>query len=177
MRTRLAAAALAALTFATSGCGGGGPDEDAQATRAISDSIIKEQKSGTGPGALLSMQRKDADCIGKGLVDEIGVESLRSSDLLTEDNTVKGSVTEAKLPAGDARTATSVLFGCADIEAMVEKGLAKSGNISPRMKPCVNRVVDDRNLRSMFTAYFQGDKNAPQRLVQPMMRCVAGNNG
>jgi hypothetical protein len=175
MRPMLAAAVVAAVTFSVSGCGG--TDDTAEASQAISDSIVKQQKSDSGPGALLSLRRTEADCIGKGMVDKIGVDALRQSRMLTEDNKVKGSVTDAKLPAGDARTATEVLFGCADIEAMVEKGLARSGNISPKMRPCVNKVVDDKSLRPMFTEYFQGNKDAPQKLVQPMLRCIGGNTG
>jgi hypothetical protein len=177
MRRMLAAAVVAAVTFSVSGCGGTDTDDDAEASQAISDSIVKQQSSDSGPGALLSLRRTEADCIGKGMVDKIGVDELRTSGLLTEDNKVKGSVTEAKLPVADARTATEVLFGCADIEAMVEKGLARSGNISPKMKPCVNKVVDEKSLRPMFTEYFQGNKDAPQKLVQPMLRCIGGNTG
>lgn len=177
MRSVLTAAVAVVLSLAASACAGASTDDDAEASRAISASIVKQQQSDSGPGALLSLQRKEATCIGDGLVKRIGVERLRKSGMLTDDNRVKGSVTEASLPKADARTATSVLFGCADIEAMVEKGLARSGNISSKMLPCVNKVVDDKSLRAMFIDYFQGDKNAPQALVRPMMRCIGGNVG
>ena len=177
MKTILAAAVLTAVTFSASACGGDDSAEvDAAASKAIANSIVKQRSEG-GPGALLSMQRAQAACIGNGLVDKIGVDGLRKSGLLTEDNKVKGSIIGATLSASDARTATDVLFGCADVEAMVEKALARDGNISPTMRPCVNKVVDDKSLRSMFTDYFQGDKNAPQKLVRPMMRCIGGNAG
>jgi hypothetical protein len=175
MRSVLTAAVAVVLSLTASGCAGA--DDDAEASQAISASIVKQQQSPSGPGALLSLKRKQARCIGDGLVKRIGVDGLRKSGMLTEDNQVKGSVTEAKLPEADARTATSVLFGCADVEAMVEKGLARSGQISNKMQPCVNKVVDDKSLRAMFTDYFQGDKNAPQELVRPMMRCIGGNTG
>lgn len=175
MRPVLAATVAVALGLTVSGCAGA--DDDAEASRAISASIVKQQRSADGPGALLSLRRKEARCIGDGLVKRIGVDRLRKSGMLTDDNKVKGSVTSAKLSEGDARKATSVLFDCADVEAMVEKGLARSGNISKEMLPCVNKVVDDKSLRSMFSDYFQGDKNAPQALVRPMMRCVGGNTG
>jgi hypothetical protein len=174
MRSVLTAVA-AALSLTVSGCAGA--DDDAEASRAISASIVKEQRSDRGPGALLSLQRPQARCIGDGLVKDIGVDRLRKSGMLTEDNRVKGSVTDAKLSEADARKATSVLFGCADVEAMVEKGLADSGNIASEMLPCVNRVIDEDSLRSMFTDFFQGDQNAPQALAPPMMRCIGGNAG
>jgi hypothetical protein len=41
------------------------------------------------------------------------------------------------------------------------------------MLPCVNKVVDDKNLRSMFIDFFQGDQNAPQALAAPMLRCIS----
>ena len=171
MRPVLTAAVGVALTLMVSACGGA--DDDAEASRAISASIVKQQRSADGPGALLSLQRKEATCIGDGLVKRIGVDRLRKQGMLTDDNKVKGSVTNARLSEGDARKATSVLFDCADVEAMVEKGLARSGNISKQMLPCVNKVVDDKNLRSMFIDFFQGDQNAPQALAAPMLRCIS----
>jgi hypothetical protein len=174
MRSVLTAAVAVALSLPISGCAG--TDDGAEASRAISASIVKQQ-SGGGPGALLSLQRKQAKCIGDGLVKDIGVNRLRKSGMLTDDNKVKGSVTNARLPERDARKATSVLFGCADVEAMVEKGLARSGNISKEMLPCVNKVVDEKSLRSMFTNLFQGDGNAPQALAPQMLRCIGGKAG
>lgn len=173
MRSVLTAAVAVSLSVIISGCAGS--DDDAEASRAISTSIVKQERS--GPGALLSLQRKQASCIGDGLVKDIGVDRLRKSGMLTDDNQVKGSVTDAKLSEADARKATDVLFGCADVEAMVERGLARSGNIAREMQPCVNKVIDKASLRSMFTDFFQGDQNAPQALAGPMMRCVAGKAG
>ena len=170
MRSVLTAALAVTLSVVAGGCAGG--DDDAEAARAISASIVKQQKSGSGPGALLSLQPRQARCIGDGLVKDIGVDRLRKSGMLTRDNKVEGAVTDAKLPEPDARKATDVLFGCADVEAMVEKGLARSGNIAREMQPCVNRVLDESTLRSVFTDFFQGDENAAQVLVRPMMRCI-----
>jgi Flp pilus assembly protein TadD len=170
MRSVLATAVGVALALMVSGCGGA--DDDAEASRAISASIVKQQRSTGGPGGLLSLQRKEATCIGDGLVKRIGVDRLRKQGMLTDDNKVKGSVTNARLSEADARKATSVLFDCADVEAMVEKGLARSGKISRQMLPCVNRVLDEKSLRSMFIDFFQGDQNAPQALAAPMLRCI-----
>jgi hypothetical protein len=175
VRSVLTAAVAVTLSVIVGGCAGS--DDDAEASRAISASIVKQQKSGAGPGGLLSLQPRQARCIGDGLVKDIGVDTLRKSGMITKDNKVKGSVTNAKLSESDAREATDVLFGCADVEAMVEKGLARSGNIASEMQPCVNKVINEQSLRSMFTDFFQGDENAPQSLVRPMMRCITGNAG
>jgi hypothetical protein len=76
MKKTLAAGLLAALTFLLAGCGSGGDDVAAQ---SISDSIMKEQKkSGSTTSQFFTMKQKDADCIGKGLVDKIGTDQLQT---------------------------------------------------------------------------------------------------
>jgi hypothetical protein len=178
-KTILATAVLAGLTVSTAGCASsrGGGDEDAKAAREISNAIVTQQKSAQGPAALLAIRRKDADCVGKGLVDKVGTDNLKKYGVLDKDGKAKKGVTDVKMSAADAASATDVLFGCVDVETRFEKGMAKSGNIAPQLRTCVNRVLTEKTLRSVFSDVFQGRQGAPQRLVGPLTKCAVGNGG
>jgi hypothetical protein len=175
MKKTPAAALLAVMALLLTGCGG---NNDAQAAKAISDSIMKEQKSSGQSSQFFSMDKKDADCIGKGLVDKIGTDQLQKYGVLTKDNKTKSDVTNVKMSAGDAKSATDVLFSCTDVEGMMQKALDASGNVPAAMKDCVHKVLNEDNLRSMFQKIFAGQQQEAQKaLVQPMMKCAAGNQG
>ena len=74
--------------------------------------------------------------------------------------------------------ATDVLFGCTDVEGMMQNAMDKSGSVPKAMKACVTKTLNEKNLRGMFTSIFQGDeKAAQQKLVQPMMKCATGAQG
>jgi hypothetical protein len=177
MNKALAAAAAAVLALGLSSCGGG--DDDAQASRALSDSIMKSQSSGGDPASsLLSLKKKDADCIGKGLVDEIGTDQLRAYKLLTDDNLASKSVTDVKMSKHDAAAATDVFFGCIDVPAKVQKVVASSGQVPAAIQACVTKALDDETLRSVFTQIFAGNQDAAQqRLVDPVSKCAAPSGG
>jgi len=176
MTKTLTATVLTVLALSLSGCGS---NDDDQAAKAISDSIMKSQKSSSDSASqFFSMKRKDADCIGKGLVDKIGTDQLKEYGLLTKDNKTKDDVTKVKMSAGDAKQATDVLFGCTDVEGMMQNAMDKSGSVPKAMKACVTKTLNEKNLRGMFTSIFQGQEEAAQKkLVQPMMKCAMGAQG
>ena len=176
MKKTLAAALLAALALALTSCGGN--DDDTQAAQSISDSIMKQQKSGGTASQFFTMKRKDADCIGKGFVDKIGTDQLKKDGVLTQDNKVKQSVTNVKMSASEAKAATDVLFSCTNVENMMQTAMNKSGNVPAAMKDCVNKVLTEANLRPMFEKVFQGQQDEAQKaLIGPMMKCATGNQG
>jgi hypothetical protein len=176
MTKTLAAGLLAVMALLLTGCGGN--NDDAQAANAISDSIMKEQKSSGQSSQFFSMDKKDADCIGKGLVDKIGTDQLQKYGVLTKDNKTKSDVTNVKMSEGDAKSATDVLFKCTDVQGMMQKALDQSGNVPAAMKDCVHKVLNDDNLRAMFEKIFAGQQDEAQKaLVQPMMKCATGNQG
>lgn len=174
------------LLLSLSACGGGGASDaasaqskkDAKASASISDSLVKGQQA-AGAGQFFSMKRKDADCIGNGLVDKIGTEQLQTYQLLGKELKAKSSgVTDVKMSAGDAKAATGVLFGCADVENMMKTAIGKSGNVPAAMKTCVDKTLSEDNLRPMFTKIFQGRQEAAQKeLIQPMIKCAKGSQG
>ncbi len=186
MKKHLAAAVLVVVTLALSGCGGGGGDsassgpskDEKTAAAAISDSIVKGQKSGDASSQFLDMDKSDADCIGTGLVDKVGLDSLKKYGLVTKDNKTKDSIGSVTMSASDAKAATGVLFGCTDVPGMMQKALSASGSIPKAMQNCVNKVLTEDTLRGMFTKIFSGKQDeAQQALVAPMTKCATGSAG
>ena len=175
MKKTLAAGVLAALTLLLAGCGNGNDDVAAQ---SISNSIMKEQKSGSATGQFLKMEQKDADCIGNGLVDKIGTDQLKKYKMLTSDNKASKDVTAVKMSGSDAKKATDVLFGCTDVPGMMNKAMMSSGQVPAAMQDCVKKTLNETSLRAMFTHVFTGDEAAARKdLVEPMMKCAQPNAG
>jgi hypothetical protein len=175
MRKTWTALVLTALALSLSACGN---NSDDKAAKNISDSIMKAQKSSSSSSQFFAVDRKDADCIGKGLVDKIGTDQLEKYGLLTKDDKVKGNVTGLKMSASDAKAATGVLFGCTDVQSMIKKAISGSGTVPKTMRACVDKTLTEDNLRTMFTQVFQGDSSAAQKaLVQPMTKCALGSKG
>src|SRR3954451_341753 len=176
--TRAAGAALlAALALSVSACGNGGgstgmSSEDKTAAKNISSSIMQSQK-GSGSAQFLTLKKKDADCIGKGLVNKVGTDNLKKYGVLDKNlKPSKSGISDVKMSPADAKSTTSVLFGCADVEKMMQSAINKSGQIPKTMQSCVNKALSEDHLRPMFTQLFQGKTDAAQKaLTGPMAKC------
>jgi hypothetical protein len=161
------------LTVALLGVGACGSNDDAKASKSISDSLMKSSSSSTSK--LLSMKRKDADCIGDGLVAKVGTDKLKKYGLLTKDLKSKDSISDTKMSAGDAKVATGVLFGCTDVEAMMESAIDKSSSVPKQMKACVDKALTKSTLRPVFEEIFQGKQDqATKSLTEPLTKCATG---
>lgn len=160
----------AALLLALSACGGG--NDDAEAAKAISDSIMASQEDQTGGDAqMFAMPREDADCIGEGFVDEIGTEKLQEYGFLTEDLKAAEDFTNVEMSEGDATAAADTVLGCTDVQAMMSKAM---GEVDAATRECFEEVLTEDALRSLFTKMFSGQQEeAGQELIAPMMECAA----
>jgi hypothetical protein len=192
MTRTLTAAVFAVLLMMLTACGGGSDSEgssdsssssaatadgsskdDATAATSISDSLMDAQKTGDSGTQLLSMDRKDADCIGTGLVDKVGTDSLQKYGMLTEDMKAGTNLSSLKMSQADATSTTDVVFTCTDVEAMMRSAMGKSGNIPKQLQGCVNKVLTEENLRPMFAKIFSGQQAAAQKeLTAPLLACA-----
>ena len=176
-RTSAVAAAMTTLALTLTGCSGSGSDsgsdEDDTASRAISDSIMREQEGGAAMD-VFAMKRAEADCIGRGFVDEIGVERLQQYGFLTEELEAKAMTNVAMEPA-DAEAATGVLFDCADVPALMEEALSSGQQeLDPTTRECIDEVLTEEKLRSMFTLMFSGKSDqATEEVLVPLTECAA----
>jgi hypothetical protein len=195
MTKTLTVAVLAALLMLLTACGGGSDSEgsngsdsssspsaaastatgkdDAEAAKAIADSMMAAQASGAGGAQLLSMNRKDADCIGAGMVEEVGTKRLQKYGMLTEDLTAGTDLASLKMSKPDAEATTDVVFSCTDVETMIQKAINKTGNIPRQVQGCVTRTLTAERLRPMFSKIFQGQQAAATKdLTAPLMACA-----
>lgn len=148
-------------------------DDDAKAAKSISDSMVQATKSGSSASQLLSLNRKDADCIGTGMVDEVGTAQLQKYGMLTEDMEAGTAMAGLKMSKADADATTEVVFGCTDVEAMISKAINKSGTIPKKVQRCVDTTLTEERLRPMFTKIFQGQQAAAQEeLTTPLLACA-----
>ena len=160
--------ALAGVLLSLTACGGG--DDDA-AAKAISDSIMKEQEGGTAD--VFAMERSEADCIGDGFVEEIGVEQLQEYGFITEDLKAE-PMTSVTMETADAEAATGVLFDCADVTELMSEAMAAGQQVDEKTQQCLEDVLTEEKLRTMFTLMFSGKQDeANQEIVRPLMECAA----
>jgi len=166
---RAAVLVTVVLLLGLTSCGG----DDAEAASAISGSVMKAQQSPSSVvGQLLRLDRAGADCLGKGLVDKIGVDQLKAYHLLTTD-LHPTDVETVSMSKGDAEATTAVLFGCTDVSAMIRRILGRA-KAPTAVKTCVSTALDDRTLRSMFTALFRGEEEqAKTDLVRKTSTCAS----
>lgn len=151
--------ACVAMLFPLAGCG----NDDQAAADALSDSLMK--------GNQFKVEKKEADCIGKKMVDKIGVDQLQEYKLLTKDLKV-AKLDNIKMSKKDSNSAADSITGCTDAEKMVEQLL--TGSVTDAAaKTCITDVVDDKIVHTLLAASFSGDSSEATKLLQdPMMECA-----
>lgn len=188
MSKTLTATVLAVLLLCLGGCGGSdagdssgskpsasapAAQQDATAARSIADSLVKSGASAGATSQLLTVKRADADCIGKGLVDEIGTAKLQRYGLLTKDMKVGSDVQSLTMSAPDASTAARVTTGCTDLKARLLAAVSSSGSLPRSTRACISRSLDDASIRRALTNAFQGKQAAAQKaLTTPLLVCA-----
>lgn len=162
MKRITTALACAGLFLAMAGCGN---DDEEKAAKNLSASLSK--------GGQFGDNKKDADCIGEQMVERIGIERLQKAGLLTKELTVDESIGDLQMSKPDAKRAAKAITGCTDTEALYEKLLTSSAELSPAVKTCVTDFVTEEAVEKVLAAEFAGDTKARTDLLQkPMMECA-----
>lgn len=158
-----------ALAMLLSACGGGS-DEDAKAADAISASMMAEADEE------FPVEQAQADCVGDGLVDKVGVDKLKEYGLLNEDLTVNESVGQVTMEQTQADQAAGVLVGCVDAMKVFTEELGGDESLSAEQQACLSEAITEESLTSMFSLIFQGkDDEATEGMMKPVMDCMMGS--
>ena len=164
-RALLVAGGLA-LSLTLTACGGG---DDEKAAEAISASMMEESDEE------FPVDQEQADCVGDGLVDKIGVDQLQEYGMLTDDLEVDTSVGQVTMEQDDAENAADVIVGCIDAEALLGDAFAADDSLGEQERECINEVLDEEALTNMLALMFQGrEDEAVNDLMGPLMSCMMG---
>ena len=163
----LFAAGCLALSLSLSACGGSG--DDAKAAEAISASMMESADD------TFTVDQKQADCVGKGLVDKVGVDQLKEYGLLNDDLTMNESVSDVTMSEGDADKSAEVIVGCVDTVQMMTDQMGADDSLTAEQKECVGKALDEDAMKTLFSKMFQGkDEEATKELMGPLMTCMMG---
>jgi len=190
MKRTFLTGASAALLLTVTACGGGSSGggsssggsssngDDQKAAAAISAGVMKLQNSTTGAGPL-TVDRKGADCFGKGIVDEVGVAQLKKYGVLTDDLKTGKDITKLAMSAKDAKASADVLANCVDLESSIKKALASQvGKLDPKVRRCLDRVLTEQAMHGVFVEIFEGNsQRAGGKLVAALRDCVTPSAG
>jgi hypothetical protein len=147
-------------------CGGGG---DEAAAQAVADSFSNQDEPE------FEVTQKQADCVGDGFVDELGVDRLKEYGIVTESlGEADNPVGDQKLPQDDAEKAAGVMTECLDGAEMFKQTFSTGEELSPEAAECFDKVLTDELLEEYYTAAFaEGEESAVEALT-PLEECTLG---
>ncbi len=154
--------ATAVLVLTLGACGGGDDDE---ASKAIADSIM-DSNSDT-----FEVTQDQADCVGDGLVDEIGTDQIVEYGILTEDNKAADGIEQVEMSDDDAESAADVMQECADIKEIFTSAM---GELPEEAQTCIDEKLTDDVLHDFLVAVFKNDQEGgTQNLMTALTECMA----
>lgn len=157
--------AVAALTLVLTACGG----DDEAASKAVSTVFME------GSTQVFEVTREQADCVGDGLVEEIGSDKLTDYGLLTEDGEA-GDLEGVKMSEGDSETAARVTADCADLQKTIAD--AMKGQVPEEQQQCVDDNLTDELLQKVLAASYRDDQDAVnQEITGAFSECLAPPGG
>ena len=143
------------LALSLSPCGGSG--DDAKAAEAISASMMESSDDA------FTVDQEQADCVGKCLVDKVGVDQLKEYGLLTDDLQMNESVSDVTMNEADADTSADVIVGCIDAAQMMADQMGADDSLTDEQKECAGEALDDEAMKTLFSKMFQARRKRPPR--------------
>jgi hypothetical protein len=130
---------------------GGGGDLNAE-EQEMADKISAELQSGEEDD--LPLTPEQADCVGSGMVEAVGVEKLSTIDFAADE-------VEFLLSPEDAEEAADVMVSCVDIQEAFAESFTADGSVSQESAQCIADKLDDDMLKDFFAQVFQGNDDEP----------------
>jgi hypothetical protein len=155
--------AFAVMALSLSACGN---DEQA-ASEAIAAWVMEGSDEGSG------VTRQGADCVGDGMVEEIGIDKLIEYRILTEDLEVSKGLDNVEMSRADAGSAAEVMMDCADVKQIYTSAL---GDLTEDARACVEENLGDQVIHEFLVARFMDElEEGQQAVVTALQECMAGD--
>ena len=152
--------AVVVLALSLTACG---QDEEAAST-AISDSIMESNDQ------TFEVTQEEADCVGDGMVDKIGVDKLTEYGIITEDLKADGGIDSVEMSEGDAGSAADVMSECANIKELFTSAM---GDLPEEAQQCVDENLSDEVLHDFLVSIFMNDQEGGQQdLMGALQECL-----
>lgn len=169
MRNSVLAVAALGAALSLSACGGGNAEET-QAKEAISASLLESQDD------TFEVSESEADCVGEGMVDKIGVDKLKEYGMVSEDASAsEGLDAPMTMSDADGQSAADVMSDCLNIkEAMMTSLSEDMGEGDEAVVTCMDESLDDETLNAFIKTIFTGDQEGAQAalVTEELMSCM-----
>jgi hypothetical protein len=171
--------ALLVLAWSLSACSGspGAPDDGlTQQQRTVADNLTAEiLRSGTVTGQD-AVTAKQASCVARGTVRDVGVDRLRSYGIVTADLKVDKTVQGVRMNRTDSVALAKVFAGCIDTEGMFEDQFLQAPSakeLTDQQRRCIKDAIDEPAVVRALSLSFQGrDNQVYSGLRKRLARCA-----
>lgn len=153
--------AVCVLALALAACGG---SDDEAASKAIADSIMDSSDS------TFKVTQDQADCVGDGMVEDIGTDQLVEYGIITEDNKASDGLESVKMSEDDAQSAADLMQDCADIKEIFTGAM---GDLPEEAQTCIDEKLTDDVLNEFLVSVFMDDQDAgTEGLMGALNECM-----
>lgn len=153
----------AVLALALAACGGSGDDE--KASKNLAASIMDSENSA------FEVTQDQADCVGDGMVEDIGTDQLVEYKILNEDLAASDGLDSVKMSEDDAKSAANVMQDCAEIKEIFTGAM---GDLPEEAQTCIDEKLTDEVLNDFLVAVFMDDQDGgTQNLMTALTECMA----
>jgi hypothetical protein len=162
-RTRIAVtAACLTLMMSLTACGA---SDDDKASEAISKGLMD------GDEADLQLKQEEADCVGDGWVEDIGVDKLKDYGIVTEDLGADTTMSDVTMDQADAEAAASTLVGCTDAAQLIKDTIGTE--VSGEVSDCLDEAINEDDLEALFATLFAGgEPDADGEFATAITECM-----
>lgn len=172
-RARTAALVAALLLPALSACGDSGDTGRERAVAALKAEMVGNAAMTTGR----QLDDEQTTCVASGAVDTLGVDTLQSYELLTDDLRPGRPIEGVTLLPEDANALAEVFADCLDVEQLMEREIISRLDMKAARKRvatrCVRRIVAaDDVVRTLSLEFQSADNPVFQELVGQLKSCL-----
>lgn len=172
-RARTVALVVALLLPALTACGDSGETDRERAVAALKAEMV-------GNAAMTTGRRLDDEqttCVASGAVDTLGVDTLRSYELLTDDLRPGRPIEGVTLRPEDANALAEVFADCLDVEQLMEREIISRLDMSAARERvatrCVRSIVATEDVVRTLSLEFQSADNPVfEELLGELRRCL-----